>query len=68
MPTFDDNVSPTFSHSSGLYPIGLENSCSNSTTQLNFIVPNNEELLTRGASLQSKPQTELHAYPRRRNH
>ena len=51
LPTFDDNVSPSLSHSSGLGLIGSENSRSNSTTQLSFIVPNNEELLIRGELL-----------------
>ena len=60
-------MSPSLSHSSGLGPVGSKNLSSSSTPQPSSIVLNNEELLIRGESLQTKSQTELSIYTRRRN-
>ena len=66
-PTFDDNVSPILSHSSSLGLVVLENSSPSLASQQSSTMPNKEELLTRGESLQTKSQVELHVY-KRRNH
>ena len=68
LPTFDDYVILSLSHSFGSSPVGQKNLGSSSTPQLSSIVPNNAELLIGGESLQIKSQTELCVYTRKRNH